>query len=316
MKDQIKIGISACVLGQKVRFDSGHKESRFVTQELADYFSFVPVCPEVGIGLPVPRPTIRLISDDERVALVETKDTSKDYTSDMISYSKDKVAQLNNEQLCGYIVCAKSPTCGMERVKIYKKNRADKNGVGLFTRELMNKMPWLPVEEDGRLNDPYLKENFVTRIYCLNDFYQSVGEEPTAGKIIAFHSRYKLTLMAHHPQSYKTLGQLVANVSKYSLEEFYQQYRLGLMEAMRHRASRKNNTNVLMHIQGYFKKKISKEERQELATIIQDYRKGVLPILAPITLIKHYLNRYPNNYLGQQNYLEPYPQDLRLRYAL
>lgn len=316
MNEQIKIGISACVLGQKVRFDSGHKESRFVTQELADYFSFVPVCPEVGIGLPVPRPTIRLVSNEERVALVETKDASKDYTAEMTNYSQQKVTQLKDQQLCGYIVCAKSPTCGMERVKVYKNNRADKEGVGIYTQELMRQMPWLPVEEDGRLNDPYLKENFVSRVYCLNDFYQSVGSEPTAGKIIAFHSRYKLTLMAHHPKSYKSLGQLVANVSKYSLEEFYDLYRLGLMEAMKHRASRKNNSNVLMHIQGYFKKVLSKEEKKELARVIQDYRKGMLPILAPITLIKHYLNRHPDSYLGQQKYLEPYPQDLRLRYAL
>lgn len=151
---RIQIGISACVAGEKVRFDSGHKESRFVTGELSRYFSLLPVCPEIGIGLPVPRPTIRLISDRERVALVEGKNQGRDYTERMTAYAKNKVAQLERMELCGYIVCAKSPTCGMERVKVYREQRAEKDGVGLYTAELIRQMPWLPVEEDGRLNDP------------------------------------------------------------------------------------------------------------------------------------------------------------------
>ncbi|NVD08846.1 DUF1722 domain-containing protein [Vibrio sp. JPW-9-11-11] len=316
MDQQIKIGISSCVLGEKVRFDSGHKISKFVTKELAPYFEFVPVCPEVGAGMPVPRPTIRLISDQERIALVETKDPSKDHTDTMIHYSKNKVAELESEKLCGYIVCAKSPTCGMERVKIYSKNNSEAIGVGLYTNELMKAMPWLPVEEDGRLNDPVLKENFITRIYSLNDFYQSMGDEPTRGKIVAFHSRYKLTLMAHHPASYKELGSLVANIKDYDIDEFYQLYRLGLMNAMSHRASRKNNTNVLMHIQGYFKRHLDKEQKQELRRVIDEYREGLLPLLAPLTLLKHYLSTHPDEYLADQAFLQPHPQELRLRYGL
>ncbi len=312
----IKLGISACVLGEKVRFDSGHKESRFVTNELSPHFSFIPVCPEVGIGLPVPRPTIRLISNEERIALVETKDESKDYTEQMRHYAEVKTEQLEQQQLCGYIVCSKSPSCGMERVKVYKHQRADKEGVGIYTDILMKKMPWLPVEEDGRLHDAYLKENFIVRVYCLHDFYSSMQGQPTAGKIVAFHSRYKLTLMAHHPESYKELGSLVANVKQYDIDEFFQLYRLKLMEAMKHRASRKTNTNVLMHIQGYFKKSLSGPEKQELAQVINDYRAGELPILAPLTLLKHYLNNHPDDYLSQQKYLNPYPQELKLRYGL
>ncbi|UPQ90203.1 YbgA family protein [Vibrio sinaloensis] len=316
MDQQIKIGISSCVLGEKVRFDSGHKISKFVTKELAPYFEFVPVCPEVGSGMPVPRPTIRLISDQERIALVETKDSTKDHTDTMINYSKNKVAQLESEKLCGYIVCAKSPTCGMERVKVYSKNNSEAIGVGLYTNELMKAMPWLPVEEDGRLNDPVLKENFITRIYSLYDFYQSMGDEPTRGKIVAFHSRYKLTLMAHHPASYKELGSLVANIKEYDIDEFFKLYRLGLMNAMAHRASRKNNTNVLMHIQGYFKRHLDKEQKQELRRVIDEYREGLLPLLAPLTLLKHYLNAHPDDYLAGQAFLQPHPQELRLRYGL
>lgn len=316
MSKEIKIGISACVLGEKVRFDSGHKISKFVTKELDPYFEFVSVCPEVGMGMPVPRPTIRLVSNEERIRLVETKEASNDHTEKMIEYSKQKVSQLDDEQLCGYIVCAKSPTCGMERVKVYTKAGAENVGVGLYTNELMQQMPWLPVEEDGRLNDPVLKENFITRVYTLSDFYQSMGDEPTRGKIIAFHSRYKLTLMAHHPVAYKELGQLVANIKDYDIKEFYQIYRTQFMQAMANRASRKNNTNVLMHLQGYFKRDLGKEQKAELARVIDEYRVGLLPLLAPLTLIKHYLSAHPDQYLLEQKYLEPYPQELRLRYGL
>ncbi|MDF2152669.1 DUF523 and DUF1722 domain-containing protein [Vibrio sp. CAU 1672] len=316
MGSVIKVGISSCVLGEKVRFDSGHKVSNFVTKELSQFFEFVSVCPEVGMGMPVPRPTIRLISEAERIALVETKNPERDHTQGMLSYSAAKVDELQNEQLCGYIVCAKSPTCGMERVKVYTKHNAAKDGVGLYTQTLMNKMPWLPVEEDGRLNDPVLKENFITRVFSLSDFYTSMGGEPSPAKIIDFHSRHKLTLMAHHPDSYRVLGRLVARVAEYELDEFFNQYRLGLMQALSHRASRKNNTNVLMHLQGYFKRSLTKEQKAELATVIHDYRVGVLPLLAPLTLIKHYLNSYPDEYLAKQSFLQPHPQEMRLRYGL
>ncbi|WP_117233211.1 YbgA family protein [Vibrio maerlii] len=316
MTKKVKIGVSACVIGEKVRFDSGHKMNRFVANEIKEYFDYVPVCPEVGIGLSVPRPTIRLMYDEERIALVETKDASRDYTDKMHAFSDAKVDELMGEQLCGYVVCAKSPTCGMERVKVYKKGHADTNGVGLYTKTLMEKMPWLPVEEDGRLQDPILKENFITRAFCLHDFYQSMEGGVTAGKIVAFHSRYKLTLMAHRTESYRELGRLVANVSKYSIEEFFTLYRQGLMDALKNRADRKNNTNVLMHIQGYFKKYLDKDQKAELSEIILQYREGVLPLLAPLTLLKHYLNQYPDEYLSQQQFFAPYPQELRLRYGL
>ncbi len=316
MAASIKVGVSSCVLGEHVRFDSGHKLSRFVTNELSKHFEFISVCPEVESGMPVPRPTIRLISDKERIALVESKDQSQNHTQSMLDFSAKRVAQLSQQDLCGYIVCAKSPTCGMERVKVYGSHMAEKTGVGLYTNELMQRMPWLPIEEDGRLNDPVLKENFVTRVFCLDDFYQSMQGEPTAGKIVAFHSRYKLTLMAHHPQSYKLLGKLVANIANYTIDDFFKLYRNGLMQAMAIRASRKNNTNVLMHIQGYFKRDLQGKEKAELCQVIDGYRQGVLPLLAPMTLLKHHMNRYPDDYLQSQKFLNPYPEELRLRYAL
>jgi uncharacterized protein YbgA (DUF1722 family)/uncharacterized protein YbbK (DUF523 family) len=316
MSEKITVGISSCLLGEKVRFDSGHKQSTYVNKELRDYFDFVSVCPEVGMGLPVPRPTIRLMSNEERIALVDTKDASNDHTDGMMHFTREKVAELKDTEMCGYIVCAKSPSCGMERVKVYTRGHARTDGVGLYTKHLMKKMPWLPVEEDGRLNDPVLKENFVARVYSLKDFYASMGGEPTPGKIVAFHSRYKLTLMAHDPQSYKSLGRLVANQADYQPDEFYQAYRLGLMEGLKNRASRKNVTNVLMHIQGYFKRSLNKDEKAELAHVIDDYRTGLLPVLAPLTLLKHYLNAYPDDYLSHQQFLQPHPEEMRLRYGL
>lgn len=312
----IKIGISSCVNGENVRFDGGHKSNKFASKVLAPYFTYVPICPEVGSGMSVPRPSIRLITNEERIALVDSKDSSLDYTDSMVEFSQKTVAQLKETEMCGYIVCANSPSCGMERVKVYSKNSATKNGVGLYTQILMKEMPWLPVEEDGRLSDPVLKENFITRVFCLHDLYESMDGKPTAGKIVAFHSRYKYTLMSHSTVGYKELGKLVAKVTDYDINDFFAIYRTQLMQTMSIRASRKNNTNVLMHLQGYFKKELQSPQKQELALIIQDYNQGLLPLLSPITLIKHHLGIHANEYLAKQSFLNPYPQELRLRYGL
>lgn len=316
MNSKILVGASSCVLGEPVRFDAGHKMSRFVVQELSDYFQFLPVCPEVGMGMPVPRATLRLEKRDNEICLVETKNPANDHTQRLQNYTQQKVTQLLDLPLCGYIVCAKSPSCGMERVKLYQSNQAKKEGVGLYTQHLMQRMPWLPVEEDGRLHDPLLRENFILRVYALHDLQICMDSSPDAAKIIQFHSRYKLTLMAHHPDSYRKLGQLVANIKQYPIDQFYLIYREQLMSALAKIATRKNNTNVLMHIQGYFKRTLTKAQKAELTKLIEDYRLGHLPLLVPITLIKHYLATYPDDYLQQQHFLNPYPQELGLRYGL
>lgn len=203
----INVGISACVLGDKVRFDGGHKQNRFVIDELAQYMHFKPVCPEVGIGMPVPRPAIRLLqlpSGEER--LVDTKNHEIDHTDKMIAFAEKKISQFDD--LCGYVVCAKSPTCGMERVKLHiaNNNTVPGGAVGIYTKTLMAKMPWLPIEEDGRLNDPVLRENFVFRVFALNDFYKSVRDNLSIDAFVKFHSRYKLVLMAHSPKAIKAWG--------------------------------------------------------------------------------------------------------------
>lgn len=316
MSDSIIIGISACLLGSAVRFDGGHKRCEFAVAQLAPYVQFEPVCPEMAIGLPTPRPALRLNKSQQQTRLCHSNDRNIDVTEQMQQFSERRVAEL--QHLCGYIVCAKSPSCGMERVKVYEENDsgARKSGIGLFTAELLRQLPWLPVEEDGRLNDPLLRENFVERVFALYELNMLWRKGLTRGGLIAFHSRYKLSLLAHSQPEYRELGRFVADIEKWdSLEAFAIEYRQRLMTLLQHKATRRNHTNVLMHVQGYFRRQLNAAQRQELAQLIDRYRQGLQPLLAPITLLKHYMAEYPDSYLAQQRYFEPYPEALRLRYG-
>ncbi|MNG72605.1 hypothetical protein D3C79_310340 [compost metagenome] len=317
MSDKIPVGISACLLGDAVRFDGGHKRLAFAVEQLAPYVRFESVCPEMAIGLPTPRPALRLSKRPHpSPAMRFSNDDSVDVTDKMQQFSELRVAELGH--LCGYIVCAKSPSCGMERVRVYSENGKEsrKSGVGLFTAELMRQMPWLPVEEDGRLNDATLRENFVERVYALYELNMLWRKGLTRGGLIAFHSRYKLSLLAHSQPEYRELGRFVAGIEKWeSLEAFAIEYRSRLMRLLAHKATRRNHTNVLMHVQGYFRRQLSSAQRQELAQLIDRYRQGMQPLLAPITLLKHYMAEYPDRYLAEQRYFEPYPEALRLRYG-
>ncbi|RLM24005.1 hypothetical protein BIY29_09485 [Brenneria alni] len=315
--DQIPVGISSCLLGNPVRFDGGHKRLAFAVEQLAPYFRFEPVCPEMSVGLPVPRPALRLIKDTEgNITLRASNGSPLDVTEQMRLFSTQKVSQL--QHLCGYIVCAKSPSCGMERVRVYDESQknARKSGIGLFTQELLHQLPWLPVEEDGRLHDPGLRENFIERVYTLHELHQLWRQGLSRGALIAFHSRYKLLLLAHSQPEYRELGRFVAAIEQWeSLDDFAVEYRLRLMKLLAHPATRRNHTNVLMHIQGYFRRRLSTSQRQELTQLIDRYRQGLQPLLAPITLLKHYMAEYPDDYLADQRYFEPYPEALRLRYG-
>ncbi|TQI79486.1 uncharacterized protein YbgA (DUF1722 family) [Serratia fonticola] len=316
MSNNITIGISACLLGNAVRFDGGHKRCEFAVEQLAPYVHFEPVCPEMAIGLPTPRPALRLNKHQQQTLLCYSNDRSVDLTDKMQQFSEQRVAGL--QHLCGYIVCAKSPSCGMERVKVYEENGsgARKSGVGLFTAELLRQMPWLPVEEDGRLNDPVLRENFVERVFALYELNMLWRKGLTRGGLIAFHSRYKLSLLAHSQPEYRELGRFVAGIENWaSLDAFAVEYRQRLMTLLKHKATRRNHTNVLMHVQGYFRRQLNAAQRQELTQLIERYRQGLQPLLAPITLLKHYMAEYPDSYLAQQRYFEPYPEALRLRYG-
>ncbi|CFR13549.1 Uncharacterized conserved protein [Yersinia frederiksenii] len=317
MLDKISVGISACLLGEKVRFDGGHKRLAFAVEDLAPFVRFEPICPEMALGLSSPRPALRLVKDkDLGVRIRLSNQPEIDLTHAMQDFSVKKISGLSH--LSGYVVCAKSPTCGMERVRLYEtdgKNNT-KNGTGLFTIELMQQLPWLPIEEDGRLCDPKLRENFVARIFALHEFNQLWQKGLNRGELIAFHSRYKLLLLAHSQPAYRELGRFVAAIDQWdSINDFACEYRNRLMSLMCQNASRRGHTSVLQHIQGFFSQQLSPRQRQELAQLILCYRQGSQPLLAPITLLKHYLAEYPNSYLAAQRYFDPYPETLRLRYG-
>lgn len=312
-KSEITLGISACLAGEKVRFDASNKPSQFCLNELGNHVTFKTFCPEVAIGLPIPRPTIRLINQDD-VIKVARPDGSGDVTDALANYGK-KVAGFT-KQFSGFIFCAKSPSCGMERVKVYSPegNSLKSDGVGAFAREIMAANPLLPCEENGRLNDPIIRENFVARVYAYRQWQALESEGITKHKLMRFHSRYKYTVMSHDLVAYKKLGRLLADASV-PVEEMAQQYIKGLMGALKVKATRKKHANTLSHIQGYFSHHLSNGERTELTEQINCYRKGLVPLMAPLTLIKHYLLVYPKGYLAQQFYLNPYPDELRLRYG-
>lgn len=318
MNTKPTLGISGCLTGSAVRFDGGHKRMGFLMDALAQWVTFKPVCPEMAIGLPVPRPALRLVkAPDGDMRVRFTFAPHEDVTDKMTDFAAGYLPGIAGYD--GFIVCAKSPSCGMERVRIYDEvgNPGQKEGSGAFTAAMQEKYPWLPVEEDGRLHDPVLRENFIARIFALHELNAIRAKGLTRRALLAYHSRYKLQLLAHNQAAYREIGPFVASMHEWDdLEAFFVAYRDRLMAIMKQPASRKNHTNVLMHIQGYFREQLNARQRLELREVILNYRAGQLPILAPLTLLKHYLAEHPDNYLLTQNYFDPYPQDLGLRLAI
>jgi uncharacterized protein YbgA (DUF1722 family)/uncharacterized protein YbbK (DUF523 family) len=313
MKDKIKIGVSACLLGQKVRFDGGHKHDRFITETLGQYLEFCPVCPEVEAGFPVPRESFRLVGNRDKPRLMTLK-TNVDHTDRMINWAQARVRELEKENLCGFIFKSKSPSSGMERVKVYsEKGIPEKSGVGIFARVFMNHFPLIPIEEEGRLHDPQLRENFIESIFVLKKWRETLEENRNVGNIVAFHTRQKLLLLSHSPLHYRSMGKLVAEGKKNSIDELFSRYETHLLMALKLKTTLKKNINVLQHILGYFKKQLSADEKQEMLEIIGQYRAGNIPLIVPITLLNHFVRKYQEPYLMKQTYLNPHPVDLKLR---
>ncbi len=313
MENGIKLGISACLLGQEVRFDGGHKHDRFITETLGKFVEFVPVCPEVEYGLGIPRESLRLVGDVDAPRLVTTR-THVDHTDGMIAWAVNRVKELEKEGLCGFVFKSKSPSSGMERVRVYNDSGMPSNkGVGLFARTFMDHFPLLPVEEDGRLHDPLLRENFIERIFAMKRWRELSAEKPSVGKLTAFHTRHKLLMMAHSPKHYRDMGKLTADAKKQPLQQVYQTYETHLLEGLKLKATVSKNSNVLSHLMGYFKKELSADEKAELLEIFDHYRKGYVPLIVPITLINHYVRKYNQTYLKEQYYLQPHPLELKLR---
>ena len=309
----IRIGISQCLLGEQVRFDGGHKLDRFITKTLGQYFEWVPVCPEVELGLGTPRETLRLVQLDDAVGLVMPK-SGRDWTRQMRDYAKSRVAELAGEDLTGYILKSDSPSCGMARVRVYAPSgMPNRNGIGLFAQELLGRFPELPIEEEGRLSDPRLRENWIERVFAYHRLRVLWESRWSIGDLVNFHTAHKLVLLAHSPKAYQDLGRLVAEAKGMPRQELRRRYQSDFMAALRVLATRGRHANVLQHMAGHFKKDLDEDSRRELAEHIEDYRKEYLPLIVPVTLIKHYVRRFGVPYLDGQVYLSPHPKELALR---
>jgi uncharacterized protein YbgA (DUF1722 family)/uncharacterized protein YbbK (DUF523 family) len=311
--EKIKLGISTCLLGENVRYDGGHKLDRFLTDTLGQYVEYIPVCPEVECGLPVPRESMHLEGDPDSPRLITIR-TKQDMTDRMVRWANKRVLELGKEDLCGFIFKSDSPSSGMERIKVYnEKGMPVKKGVGIFARIFMDRSPLLPVEDEGRLHDPELRENFIERIFTLKRWREVLERKESRGNVVDFHTRHKFLILSHSPKYYQTMGKLVAKAKDLPLKELYQEYQTLLMESLYLKTSAKKNANVLQHMMGYFKEQLSSDEKQELLDVIDHYKKENIPLIVPITLFQHYVRKYDQPYLKQQVYLNPHPLELRLR---
>jgi len=311
--EKIKLGISSCLLGEKVRYDGGHKLDKFLTDTLGKYVEYFPVCPEVGCGLGVPRKSMRLEGNPNSPRLIVTS-TREDMTERMVNWAQKRVIQLEKEDICGFIFKSDSPSSGMERVKIYNENSMPvKSGTGIFAKIFMEHFPLLPVEDEGRLHDPGLRENFIERIFALKRWRETLSTKNFKKSLIDFHTKHKLLILAHSTKHYQMMGKLVAAQKNFSAKDIQKQYQDLLLEALKIKATPAKHVNVLQHMMGYFKEQLSVDEKKELLELINNYRDGYIPLIVPVTLISHYVRKYDEPYLSQQVYLNPHPSELQLR---
>ena len=313
----IRVGISSCLLGQEVRYDGGHQKDAYITGVLARHFTWVPVCPEMEVGMGVPREPIRLVGDAAAPRLLGVT-SGTDHTDRMNEFARRRVQELARRGLSGYVLKRASPSCGMERVKLYGEREGESGpprraGVGLFARALLDALPLLPVEEEGRLNDSRLRDNFITRVFAYRRL-AALGEmRPRPGDIVSFHTAHKYLLLAHSPTAYARLGRLVAQLKGESMPAWLDRYRDAFMRALQVPATPKKHVNVLQHIMGFFKDRLPAAEKRELLAVIADYAAGLVPLIVPITLINHHVSRFEVAYVRDQIYLRPHPKELMLR---
>ena len=309
----IRLGVSACLLGEMVRYDGGHKLDQFLVNTLGRYVEWVPVCPEVEIGLPIPREAMRLVGDPEAPRLV-TQKSGQDYTERMQAWARERLEQLAQVGLHGFVFKKNSPSSGLFRVKVYdEKGMPGRVGTGIFPREVMKRFPLLPLEEEGRLHDMHLRENFIDRVFAYYRWTCLLAENPTPGGLVQFHTAYKLTLMAHSPSHYQKMGRLVAQAGTLPWEELVEKYGYSLMEGLQVMTTPGKHANVLQHLMGFLKDKLAPEDKAELLDLIADYRQELVPLIVPLTLLKHHLSRHSvPDWVHQQVNLHPYPKELML----
>ena len=313
MEDKIKLGISSCLLGENVRYDGGHKLDHYIRETLGRYVDWAPVCPEVEYGLPVPREAMHLAGTSEGPRLVTSR-TGVDHTDGMKRWAARRLDELGKEGLCGFIFKSRSPSSGMRGVKVYNPSGVPlRTGVGIFAGAFMERFPLIPAEDDGRLQNPALRENFIEKVFVFRRWKEVLRSGGKRKDLVSFHTDHKLLILSHGTSHYRTLGSLVANAKRYRPEKLHSEYIEHLMEGLTLLSTAKKNTNVLDHMRGYFKKVISSDEKQELLDVIGDYHKGLVPLIVPLTLIKHYVRKCDDHYLARQYYLNPHPAELMLR---
>lgn len=310
----IRIGISSCLLGENVRFNGGHAHDSFTTTTLGPYVEWHPICPEVDIGMGTPRENIRLVRDGKDTIRLIGPKSGTDYTERMRVYARERTDSLTDEGLHGYILKKNSPSCGMERVKVYDQNDVpQRTGRGLFASALIDRFPHLPVEEEGRLRDTHIRENFIERIFAYYRLQKFLESAPSTGDLVEFHTRHKLTMLSHNQERYREMGRLVAGAGEQDPETVLENYASKYMHTLKSHATRENHTNVLHHILGYFKDDIDRGDKEELVSVIDNYREGLVPLVVPLTLLKHHLRRHTVGWLENQVYLTPYPKEFMLR---
>ena len=309
----LRVGISSCLLGAEVRFDGGHKRNEFLVETFGAFVEFVPVCPEVEIGLGTPRESLRLERTPGATRLIANK-SKLDHTAAMTSYAANRTAALAREDLCGYVLKKGSPSCGMERVRVYgASGMATRDGVGLYAAALLKRFPNLPVEEEGRLSDAHLRENFVERVFAYRRLRSFFNPRWSIGSLVKFHTAHKLALMAHSVPAYRELGRLVANSKALPREQVRERYETAFMQALKKIATPSRHANVLQHMLGYLRGRLDSAGRAELVQLIEDYRAGLVPLVVPLTLLRHHVRKFQLEYLEGQVYLEPHPKELMLR---
>ncbi|WP_031482685.1 YbgA family protein [Maridesulfovibrio frigidus] len=313
MGGKIKLGIAKCLLGHKVRYDGSQKLDRFLRDTLGRYVEWVPVCPEVETGMPIPREAVRLVGEIDSPRLVGRK-SGEDWTDRMQKWGAMRLQQLEEQGTCGYVFKYGSPSSGMARVKVYSENGMPRlEGSGLWARMVMDRFPQLPFEDDGRLHDPRLRENFISRVFTLKRWREAMANGRTVGKLVEFHTRHKMLIMAHNEVVYRAMGKLVAQAGVAKTDETFQQYFEMLFKALSYKHTVSKNVNVLTHAVGYFKKDLVSSEKVELLELIGQYQKELVPLIVPMTMINHYVRKYGKEYLDKQYYLHPYPAELMLR---
>ena len=310
----IRLGVSTCLLGENVRYDGGHKRDAFLVEELGRWVEWVSVCPEVELGMGVPRPSVRLVDVGEPALRMLSPDTGEDFTARMHAFAAQRVAELRELELDGYVLKKNSPSCGMARVKVWGfSGPKRKDGVGLFARALLAAWPHLPVEEEGRLADPVLRENFVERVFCRNRWRTLLAGARTRGRLVEFWTAHKLLVRAHDEEGYRRLGKLVGSATKGGTDELYARFEGELFAALLKKATLRKHANVLQHAMGHLREHLDAGERAQLAAAIADYHRGLLPLVVPITLLRFQIQKHRVAYLSGQLYFDPHPKELMLR---